>query len=747
MALKKKKDVNENQTTMILKGGRFDPEIYKTATWRPPTADQLPSSWSGAYRVGFDYETRDEMIQELGPGVRRRNCYIVGYSFCLQDHGPEEHWPRFYVPVRHGHPDIFGSSDDNVQFDGMGYLRDQMHNFEGDIVGANLPYEIDWSLEDNITFPKVKRFLDVQVADPLLYELHNNYSLEHICRRRDLPGKEETLLREAARQYGGLDPKGDMWKLPARFVGAYAEIDSVRPCQIMLQQEKEIEEQGIQESWDMECKILPILVRMTRRGVPVDSDRLDIVEEWTKRQEAKAYEIIKHETGVQMEVGHSGNVDLLKRVLDAAGIPLGVTATGKESVAKDVFAGIDHPVARALARARQVSTVRTTFVAGTRRHITPDGKIHCTFNQIRKTDDDSGESSGVAYGRLSASHVNMQNQPGNSRFSGDNELGPMWRSIYGVEEGRQWGALDLKQQEPKWSFHYGAILEERGVEGVRGALALCEKLRENPMLDTYEPIVELAGVPRSKAKVIWLARAYGQGDGGLCTDLGLPTRTVKFSKRIFYDALDQGYDKYTAKAMATVPKDSPEGQAATGFEWEGAGEEGLVIINKFDTEMSFLKVAAGIAKDKAAERGYVMLLSGRRCHFEKGPDGKYEWTHKAFNRIIQGTSSEQTKRIMIAVDEAGYGDDLMLQVHDEVDCAIENEKHAENIAEVMRYAVPMKVPTVVDVEIGPSWGESMGVEYMNAEGKKSKIQYKWGMRIENGVPNYYESPISDVRVG
>jgi hypothetical protein len=435
----------------------------------------------------------------------------------------------------------------------------------------------------------------------------------------------------------------------------------------MRQQEQEIEEQGLEECWRMECRVLPLLVRMTRKGVHVDQDRLAKVEEWTKQQEQEAFDRVHNETGVRIPVGESMNAQLLKRALDECNLShlIGTTATGKDSINKDVFAGVDHPVAKALLRARQMATVRGTFVAGVRKHLTPDSRIHCTFNQIRKTDDTTGDSSGVAYGRLSASHPNMQNQPGTGRAGADAETGPMWRSIYGPEPEEEWAALDLKQQEPKWSFHYGAILEELGIEGVRGAIALCARLTENPALDTYEPIVELAKVPRPEAKVIWLARAYGQGDGTLCENLGLSTRDVTWSKAL----------------RRPVPVDSPEGEASMrregAFSWKGAGPEGQIIIDKFDKEMSFLKVAAKLAKNRANELGYVKLLSGRRCHFEPTDPSNprpytwndkgsgYEWCHKAFNRIIQGTSAEQTKRIMLAVEDAGYGDRIMLQVHDE----------------------------------------------------------------------------------
>jgi hypothetical protein len=132
------------------------PGNLKTTTWRPPRMADLPS-WKGAKRIGFDYETKDPDLQALGPGVRRPGNYIVGYSFCIEDRSmPWVQWPKYYVPFRHGHPNISGSTEDNVEGDALGYLRDQMKDFDGELVGANLPYELDWSWEEGIIMPKVK---------------------------------------------------------------------------------------------------------------------------------------------------------------------------------------------------------------------------------------------------------------------------------------------------------------------------------------------------------------------------------------------------------------------------------------------------------------------------------------------------------------------------------------------------------------------------------------------------------------
>ena len=47
----------------------------------------------------------------------------------------------------------------------------------------------------------------------------------------------------------------------------------------------------------------------------------------------------------------------------------------------------------------------------------------------------------------------------------------------------------------------------------------------------------------------------------------------------------------------------------------------------------------------------------------------------------------------------------LIQVHDELDISIYSEEQKQKVIEIMRDAVPLKVPSKVDCEVGPSWGE------------------------------------------
>jgi DNA polymerase I-like protein with 3'-5' exonuclease and polymerase domains len=633
--------------------------------------DSLPS-WKGAKRVAVDTETCDPKLRELGCGVRRGGR-IVGISVAIED------GPAHYLPFGH-------EGGDNLSKEAvLGYMREQGRAFDGDtIVGMNLQYDLDYLWENDIFFPQAKWYRDVMIADPIINELHRYYNLDEISKRWGLAGKQEGALRAAANA-AGIDPKGDLHRLPARFVGEYAIADVTDPLKILRKQERKIVDDELQNVFDLESRVLPVLVRMRRRGIRVDTNRLHKIEEWTIKEETIALEEVKRLTGVSIELNEVMNARLLSRALDEAGIEYPNTAAGNPSVKTPALEKLQgNKVAEAIVRARRMNKIRTTFAASVRKHLC-NGRIHGTLNQVKRTDD-YDQDKGAAWGRLSGQDPNMQNQPGR-----DEETGPMWRSIYVPDDDGLWATNDYSQQEPRWSFHFGDILN------LEGAHEICEIFRKNPDADCYTPLAELAGISRSIAKIIWLGRCYGMGGGKMCKyHLNLPTQMVTWDRQ----------------NNCRVAVDSERGQEITRYGnpmiWEDAGPEGQAIIDKSDAGFPFLKALAKVAKERALERGYVTTFSGRRCHFpRKSYNSEYQFTHAALNRIIQGSAGDQTKTAMVALDDAGFP--LQLQVHDEIDQTVEKPEHAEEAAKIMRECVTMRVPVRVDVELGPSWGESMKI--------------------------------------
>jgi DNA polymerase I-like protein with 3'-5' exonuclease and polymerase domains len=610
--------------------------------------------------VALDVETRDEQLRDFGVGVRRGG-YVVGYAYAI------EGGPSGYLPTRH-----FGGGnlpEENV----LAYLRDQAKTYKGEIVGANFGYDLDYLWENKVELAP-RRFRDVQVAACLVDELQDSYSLESIAKRCGLPGKDEGALVEAAKAHG-VDPKMGLWKLHSRHVGPYATRDAVLALEVMAQLDKEIEAQEIDPIWDLESRLLPVLVKVRRRGVRVSFERLEKVERFCLEEESNAYSAIKAKTNVRLAMGDCNKSEAMAKVLREIGIKPELTPkTKKPKITADFLKSIHHPVAELMLRARKVNKVRTTFVQSIRDHAVGD-RIHCTFNQVRKTEDygdDGEEEQGPAFGRVSAVDPNLQQQPAR-----DPELGPMWRQVYVADEGGEWCCADYSQQEPRWTIHYA---EACGCSGAREAAGA---FRADPRIDNYVLLAkvvhgEAAWAAWDKAeqkkvrepiKQTWLGLSYGMGAAKLCRRLGLATEW-KFSER--------------------------RGQMV-----EVAGPEGQALFDLFNSKAPFLKELANLAQNKARRVGHIRTVLGRRCRFPL-VDGQYEWCHKALNRVIQGSSADQMKKAMVDADDAGVR--LLLQVHDELDLTVWDRKEGEKLSEIMVAAAPCSVPHVVDLEFGKSWG-------------------------------------------
>lgn len=670
------------------------PLIVPYSTWQPPRIADLPN-WGSAKRVAIDVETCDPFLRQLGPGVRR-GAYIAGISFAIED---SNH--KYYLPLRH-------AGGDNMEDinNAIGWMKEQAKIFTGDIAGANLGYDLDFLWQSGIEFPNIKFYRDVQIYEALIDELQMSYSLETISKKYLGIGKNEELLREAAAAYG-IDPKKDMHLLPARFVGAYAEDDADLPLKILRRQQLDVDKQNLWKIIELESRLLPALVRMRRRGVRVDQDRLTQVENWSILQERTALNEVESLSGVRIAFNSVWQASAVAPALVAIGCKIPLTPkTKKPSIDKNYLASINHPVATAINRARRVNKVRTTFVDSIRNHMV-DGRIHCTYHQLRSSDDDddpeTGEGAGARYGRCSAQNPNMQQQPAR-----DPEIGPMWRSIYIPEEGEYWCSADFSSQEPRQAVHYAVKVPLENVrvrnngklgwiDANSSAKEMADKYINDPSTDPHQALANIiygriaTKEERSFAKIIFLGLSYGMGGAKLCSSLGFPTIMAvrnPVTKEVVEASTEEG------KKLAST------GQRI----FEAAGVEGQTLLDKFDLQVPFVRALNKLCQKKALENGYIRTQAGRKCRFPRDAEGNLNFTHKALNRLIQGSSADQTKAALVELDSQGYF--LVAQIHDEIAASVRNLEEAKKIGEIMENTYKLAVPSIVDVEIGKSWGDA-----------------------------------------
>lgn len=352
------------------------PLLAPETAWEAP--QELPSL-RGVKRLAFDVETRDEQLKTLGPGVRRGG-YVVGMAIGTDD------GRRCYLPMRH-------EGGGNIDSDFVwAWARAELNAFDGELVGANLLYDLDYSAEQGVTFPRVRRFYDVQVAEPLLDEHKvGEYNLEALARLYLKETKREQLLSEAAVAYGfgntSTEIKSNLWRLPAKYVGAYGEGDADLPLRILPLQLEKLEKEGLLPLFDLESRLIPVLLAMRRRGVRVDVGRAEQVRARLVLERDQALAKLRQFAGPKAELMAA---ESFANALKDRGLQFPLTAnTKKPSITQSwLKANAGDPMVDSILDGRRVATIINTFVDGHILTHAVNGRIHCQFNQLKG--DDSG---------------------------------------------------------------------------------------------------------------------------------------------------------------------------------------------------------------------------------------------------------------------------------------------------------------------------------------------------------------------
>jgi DNA polymerase I-like protein with 3'-5' exonuclease and polymerase domains len=634
--------------------------------WTPPKISELPS-WADAARVSVDIETCDPQLDDLGPGWYRGDAYVAGIAFAIED------GPAHYLPIRH-------AGGDNLDVDhALAYLRDQARDFRGEIAGAQLGYDIAGLEHDDIVFAQAAGYRDCLVNEPLIDPLQHTYGLDDVLRRRGLPGKDETLLREAMRVHGlpcktNKQVKQNLHRLPGRYVAPYAVRDVRGPLQLLRRQERDIEDQDLDKAATLEAKVLPVCHEMRKRGQRVDLDRVDQIATWALREEQAAMSEFSRLVGGTFTEADTMRGDALGPVIErATGVPLPRTErTGKISVTAKILAALEHPVGVALRRARVLNKIRTTFCAQVREGAVRHGdewRVHCTFNQVRVSRDGEDDEKGARTFRLSSTDFNKQNQPNRSDIAvtlpdgRTTTLGTWWRTVFLADKGKRWISCDYSQQEPRIECHFAVK------RGLRGARKWQERWIQDPRMSVHKIMAKETGLDIKTAKQLRLALGYNMGGAKTCHEyLKLPTKWI-----------------------------TREWGDRKGEPMEVAGEEGQAFIDRFDREAPYIKLLSKEAQRIGKERGYVVCLGGHHFQAPPGDDRLYG------NGLIQCSAAGQTKLAMVRLHEMGVP--LQDQIHDELNWSEDDLARARAAKREMEEVIKLEVPVFVALEEGDNWGE------------------------------------------
>ena len=612
------------------------PKFEAQKEWTTPSNCPDLSKYS---EIAVDLETRDPDLKNKGSGSIIGNGEVVGIAVAVKDNS-------WYFPIAHG------TNPNMNRKKVLSWFKDTMST-EATKIFHNAMYDVCWIRKMGI---KINGLItDTMIAASLVNENKYRYDLNSLSWDYLGYGKNESTLNEAAKDWG-VDPKAELWKLPATFVGGYAERDASLTLELWQLLKREISNQDVESIFNLETELFPCLVDMRFKGVRVDVPQAHKLKQQLEKQEKELLLEIKKETQIEPQIWAARSI---AKVFDKLKLPYERTEkTQAPSFTKNFLSEHKHPLVQKIAKAREVNKAHTTFI-DTIINYEHKGRIHADINQLR------GDSGGTVTGRFSYRNPNLQQIPARNK-----DLGPLIRGLFIPEENCTWGCFDYNQQEPRLVVHYASLYK------FPSAYNVVDSYQNNPDTDFHKIVAEMANIPRTQAKTINLGLFYGMGKAKLQAELGVSIEKaeelfqmyhgkVPFVKQLMHVASNRAQEHGQIRTLL--------GRLCRFHLWEP---------NQF---------------------GMHKALPHNEALREHGPGIKRAYTYKALNKLIQGSAADMTKKCMLEL----YKENIIphIQIHDELDISVESDKQAEKIKKIMESAVDLEIPNKVDYESGKTWGD------------------------------------------
>jgi len=597
--------------------------------------------------IAIDLETKDPDLKSRGSGAIIGNGNIVGIAVAV------EGWSAYY-PIAH-------EGGGNLDKDKVLNWIKQVCANDNVKIFHNAMYDVCWLRAAGVQING--HIVDTMVMSSLIDENRLSYTLNSISFEYLGEVKDEKALTEAAQSWG-IDPKSEMYKLPAMYVGNYAEKDAKLTLELFKVLSREMQKQNLQNIFDIETQLFPCLTDMKFKGVRVDVEKARLLKQKLTSQEQEILLKIKQETGIEPQIWAARSI---ATVFDKLGLHYERTEKSlAPSFTKNFLQEHKHPIVQMIAKAREINKAHTTFI-DTILKFTHKGRIHADINPIRS------DQGGTVTGRFSYANPNLQQITARNK-----ELGPMIRSLFLPEVDHKWGCFDYSQQEPRLVVHYAATTEPICFD--ESVTKIVEEFK-NDSVDFHKTVAIMANISRDQAKTINLGLFYGMGKAKLQAELGLNSK-----------------------------------------------EEAENLFNQYHTNVPFVKELMTKTSAHAQSSGSIGTLLGRRCRFNKWEPATFgmhtamsfeeaertygrgrirrAMTYKALNKLIQGSAADMTKKAMLDLYNEGIVPHI--QIHDELDISVIDDNHAKKIVEIMESAVTLAIPNKVDYESGETWGDIYG---------------------------------------
>ncbi|MCW1885826.1 DNA polymerase I [Luteolibacter flavescens] len=400
---------------------------------------------------------------------------------------------------------------------------------------------------------------------------------------------------------------------------------------------------------EIECPLLPVLVRMEMEGIAIDPGALvEIGSQLQQRIDELSRTIATH-------AGKPFNLNSPKQLGEILFNDLGLadkakkTKTGQFKTDEATLTSLagKHPIIDEILEYREATKLKGTYLDALPGHIVPKtGRIHTQFHQLV-----------AATGRLASTDPNLQNIPIRSA------LGRQIRKAFVPREGFTLLSCDYSQ------------IELRVMAALANDTSMIEAFRENRDIHTATAakvwgVVEsdVTREQRSGAKMVNFGIIYGISAFGLSQRLGIPRGEAA-------DIINNYFKEYPA-------------------------------IKEFMDRTITEAREKGYVETLSGRRRYFPDLTSANQTIRGNAE------RAAINTPIQGTAADMIKLAMIRIDsllrEGSHETAMLLQVHDELvfDLSVkEQEKLVPKLLHEMETALPLPgdVPILVEHGTGPNW--------------------------------------------
>ncbi|MDT7541541.1 MAG: polymerase [Acidobacteriota bacterium] len=404
-------------------------------------------------------------------------------------------------------------------------------------------------------------------------------------------------------------------------------------------------EQGLEAIYtDIELPLAPLLYRMERAGLKVDTDALGELSKLFGAELEKLTAQIYKEAGREFKINSPKQVG---EVLESLNISTGrKTSTGQVSTNRAVLDELaqQFELPRLIIEFRELDKLKATYTDSLPQQIGADGRIHSQLNQTV-----------TATGRLSSSDPNLQNIPIRT------ELGQRIRRAFVPEKGHVFIAADYSQLELRLLAHI--TRDERMLEAFQNGDDIHAQTAR--LVFNAKTPAELKE-KRRFAKIVNFAIAYAVEPFGLSQRVGISRKEAK-------QVIDDYYKTYKGvrEFMDKVP--------------EEAREHGLVrsIYGRI-RPLPTINDRNGQIRARAEREAINMPIQGTASDIVKIAMLKVE----------------------DALRREGLEAQMVMQVHDEL--LIEApKKEADRVASLLKHemetAVELDVPLVAEVGVGANW--------------------------------------------